>query len=84
MRVFSLRQSDGKSEFLDPTTPRGKFAKRRTRSSFAGRRETHAGMFFFGLREGSCWNKGGQWSRGYLTYGRYEDTREPVALEEVK
>ena len=39
MRVFSSAQSDGKSEFLDPTSPRGKFAKTRTSSSNAVRIE---------------------------------------------
>eukprot|EP00966_Prymnesium_polylepis_P262521 6064285-Prymnesium_polylepis.1 len=42
MRVIPSAQSDGKSEFLDPRSPRGKFAKRGSRSSFAARRETHA------------------------------------------
>eukprot|EP00966_Prymnesium_polylepis_P175824 4069674-Prymnesium_polylepis.2 len=52
-RVFSLRESYGKSEFLDPATPRGKFAKRRTRASFAAV-EKRTLVCFFRLREGSC------------------------------
>eukprot|EP00966_Prymnesium_polylepis_P208197 4822566-Prymnesium_polylepis.1 len=38
LRMFLSRQSDGKMEFLDPTTSSGKFAKKGTRSSNAARR----------------------------------------------
>jgi hypothetical protein len=53
MRAFQMRQSDGKTELLDPTSPRGKFAKTETRSSNAAwPREKHArsvSVFFAGL-----------------------------------
>eukprot|EP00966_Prymnesium_polylepis_P332050 7387586-Prymnesium_polylepis.1 len=65
-----MRQSDGKTEFLDPTCRNPSLASwelapqsssnksshkfAKTRSSNAARRETHAGMFFFDYVRGSA------------------------------
>eukprot|EP00966_Prymnesium_polylepis_P117103 2705835-Prymnesium_polylepis.1 len=50
MRVIPSAQSDGKrvGVLRDPTSPRSKFAREGEHA------RSRPGMFFFGLREGSC------------------------------